>query len=117
MVNESKEWVADSLNELSMTIILHAGNARKNVSEALIALEQEDYNQSQKLLAEAKTEVVVAHKMQTSTLQQEAEGKQIRYSILFSHAQDTLMTVQSELFIADHLVTLFKKLVSMEGAK
>lgn len=29
MVNESKEWVADSLNELSMTIILHAGNARK----------------------------------------------------------------------------------------
>ena len=51
---------------------------------------------------------MIAHGLQTDTLQLEASGEQIRYSTLFCHAQDTLMTAQSEILIGEHLVRLFE---------
>ena len=41
----------------------------------------------------------------------EASGNQIRYSTLFCHAQDTLMTAQSEILIGEHMIRLFKGLL------
>ena len=52
--------------------------------------------------------VIEAIQLQTDTLQLEASGEQIRYSTLFCHAQDTLMTAQSEILIGEHLVRLFE---------
>ncbi|EPC57825.1 phosphotransferase system enzyme IIA [Lacticaseibacillus paracasei subsp. paracasei Lpp123] len=96
----------DSLTKLSMNILIHAGNARDSLVKGLEELETQDYTKAQALLKEAHSEIVTAHGLQTDTLQLEAEGKQIRYSPLFCHAQDTLMTAQSELLIADHLTKI-----------
>ena len=43
-------------------------------------------------------------------LQREANGDFIPYSVLFGHAQDTLMTIQSELIMAEKLVPAFREL-------
>ncbi|POE39156.1 hypothetical protein ACX51_14680 [Lacticaseibacillus paracasei] len=99
----------DSLTKLSMDILIHAGNARENLVKGLDKLEEDDFEVASSLLKIAHKEIVIAHGLQTSTLQLEAEGKQIRYSPLFCHAQDTLMTAQSELLIADHLNRIFSK--------
>ncbi|BCA84538.1 PTS lactose transporter subunit IIA [Enterococcus saigonensis] len=99
----------DSLNELSMNILIHAGNARELLVKGLNALEEMNFDVAEDLVKAARKEVVVAHGLQTDTLQMEASGEQIRYSTLFCHAQDTLMTAQSEILIGEHMVRLFRK--------
>ncbi|WP_077298499.1 PTS lactose/cellobiose transporter subunit IIA [Virgibacillus pantothenticus] len=111
MKKAQKDLKTDELNELSMNIILHAGNARKHVTDALTEVEKENFTEAENLLQLANQEIVTAHSMQTSTLQKEAEGEQIRYSTLFSHAQDTLMTTKSELLLTTHLVSILKKVL------
>ncbi|MCD1024455.1 PTS lactose/cellobiose transporter subunit IIA [Enterococcus sp. SMC-9] len=107
----SQQYVeeTDSLNELSMNILIHAGNARELLVKGLNALEEMDFDVAEDLVKAARKEVVVAHGLQTETLQMEASGEQIRYSTLFCHAQDTLMTAQSEILIGEHMVRLFRK--------
>lgn len=108
----SQEFIeeTDSLNELSMNILIHAGNARELLVKSLNILEKLDFDEAERLVKEARKEVVIAHGLQTETLQKEASGEQIRYSTLFCHAQDTLMTAQSEILIGEHMVRLFKKI-------
>lgn len=102
----------DELNQLSMNILIHAGNARDNLVHSLGKLESEDFSGAKELIKEAREEIVIAHGLQTDTLQLEASGQQIRYSTLFCHAQDTLMTAQSEILIGEHLVKLFEKFIN-----
>lgn len=98
----------DSLNELSMNILIYAGNARELLVKGLNALEEMAFDEAEELIQSAHKEVVIAHGLQTDTLQMEASGEQIRYSTLFCHAQDTLMTAQSEILIGEHMVRLFR---------
>ena len=98
----------DQLNQLSMNILVHAGNARDHLVHSLESLEAMDFTTAKKEVQAARKEVVIAHGLQTDTLQLEASGEQIRYSTLFCHAQDTLMTAQSEILIGEHLVRLFE---------
>ncbi len=100
----------DELNTLSMNILVHAGSARDFFVKALAEIEKKEFNEAKETIQKAKEEVVIAHGLQTETLQKEASGEQVRYSTLFCHAQDTLMTVQSEILIGEHLVKLFESL-------
>ncbi|EIA20628.1 PTS system transporter subunit IIA [Listeria fleischmannii 1991] len=100
----------DELNTLSMNILVHAGNAREFFVRALSELEKKKFDEAKEKIQKAKEEVVIAHGLQTETLQKEASGEQVRYSTLFCHAQDTLMTAQSEILIGEHLVKLFESL-------
>lgn len=109
---EASKNGADKLNELSMNILVHAGNARNFMVQGLQIVETENnYNKAEKLMDKAHKEIVVAHGLQTETLQKEAMGRSIRYSVLFCHAQDTLMTAQSEILIAKHLIKLCLSLI------
>lgn len=111
MINEPEYLEEnDALNQLSMNILVHAGNARENLVKALEALESQDYETAKTRIKEARHEIVVAHGLQTETLQQEASGNQIRYSTLFCHAQDTLMTAQSEILIGEHLIRIIESI-------
>ena len=96
--------------QVAMQIILHAGDARTETMNALRALKEFDIENAKEHLAGAKEYLVKAHNVQTCTLQEEAEGKEIEYSILFSHAQDTCMTVYSEANIAEQLIDICEKI-------
>ncbi|BBM18809.1 MULTISPECIES: PTS lactose/cellobiose transporter subunit IIA [Enterococcus] len=98
----------DQLNQLSMNILVHAGNARDHLVHSLESLEAMNFAKAKEEVKAARQEVVIAHGLQTDTLQLEASGEQIRYSTLFCHAQDTLMTAQSEILIGEHLIRLFE---------
>ena len=54
--------------------------------------------------------MTTAHQIQTDRIQEEAAGKGPGYSLLFTHAQDTLMTIYSELNITKKLLKVFAKL-------
>lgn len=94
------------LEEVAMQIILHAGDARTLVMESLKLLETENFAEAREKLRQASDELSLAHQSQTGIIQLEAQGIPQRSSLLFAHAQDTLMTIKSELNIAKQLIEI-----------
>lgn len=93
---------------VAMQIILHAGNARNHASGALAAAKKNDFVEADNLMNEAEKEIIEAHKAQTKIIQDEMSGLSYDYSLLFTHAQDTLMTIKSELNFAKELIDVLK---------
>lgn len=102
------QYNAESLQEVSMKIILGAGDARADIQAALKDVETFKFEEAEARLAQAKKQMSVAHSAQTETIQEEARGKAVPYSTLFTHAQDHLMTVMSEWNIARNLLKISK---------
>ena len=50
---------------------------------------------------------VYKRQVQTDAIQGETRGDEAEYSLLFAHAQDTLMTIYSEINIAKQLLKIF----------
>lgn len=100
--------MSEELIQNSMKIILHAGDARLNCKKSLEAIAAFDFQKAKELLALANDDIRLAHMVQTDEIQQEARGEGEGYSILFAHAQDTLMTVYSEINIAKQLILIFE---------
>jgi len=93
----------------TMEIIINAGDARAFISNALDDIGDFDYSSAKENIKKADEKLVIAHRLQTKKLQEEAEGEEVKYSVLFTHAQDTLMTIMSEYNFAKHLITVFEK--------
>ena len=96
--------------ENSMAIILHAGDARLACQKSLEAISAFNFQKAQQFLDEAQKNITVAHKVQTDMIQGETRGEKADYSILLAHAQDTLMTINSEILIAKNLLTISKSI-------
>lgn len=63
-----------------MQMILHAGDARNDVMEALKCCEEENYDRAEELLEKANKDIVASHKLQTETVQKRHGERS-----LFSH--------------------------------
>ncbi|WP_075876877.1 PTS lactose/cellobiose transporter subunit IIA [Merdibacter massiliensis] len=101
------EYTAQELNELAMKIILHAGDCRTLVNEAFQAAKQDKgWDEIQKKLKDARKKITEAHRLQTKVLQDTVMNDQPTLTMLFIHAQDTLMTINSELFLAENTLEL-----------
>lgn len=105
-----EEVTKDELVSISMQVILHAGNARELVFQAVNKASESHFEEADQLIKQANDEVGTAHQAQTNMLQKEAEGIDIPYSPLFGHAQDTLMTVKTEINMMQEMIKLYKKL-------
>lgn len=100
-----------TMNELipaAMDIVVHAGDARLHAREALKAVQRQDFTEAASKLKEAKHEIELAHSAQTAIVQNEARGAEYEYSMLFNHAQDTLMTINSEVELTTTLIDTFR---------
>ncbi|SHE63960.1 PTS system, cellobiose-specific IIA component [Seinonella peptonophila] len=102
--------MTEEISQVAMKIILHAGNARTFIMESFQCMGEEQFTEAREKLKEAKQETLLAHKAQTETIQSEAQGNKHEFSLLFAHAQDTLMTIMSEWNIANQLVKVFEQM-------
>ncbi|HEY0222685.1 MAG TPA: PTS lactose/cellobiose transporter subunit IIA [Lactovum miscens] len=109
-MEEIKKIEKEKLYLLSMNVILHAGNAKEFIFQAIHKAQEGDFESCNLLMQEANSEIVLAHKLQTETLQKEAEGLDFPYSPLFVHAQDTLMTTKSEIDLMKEIIQIYKEL-------
>lgn len=100
----------EELTKAAMEIILHAGDARLFTHKALKAIAENDYIGATENLESAKKELIEAHKVHTLMIQSEARCVNVEYSLLFTHAQDTLMTINSELILTKELFKVFESL-------
>lgn len=103
MDNQQNELVT-----VAMQIILHAGDARILAKQALTDAKKFDFVQAEQKIKEADDAIVQAHKSQTDIIQDEMSGEHYEYSLLFAHAQDTLMTIMSELNMTKEMIDILK---------
>ena len=96
----------EKLVQVAMNVIMHAGDARDYIRKAGTKLSALDLDGVEELLKKASAELVEAHKAQTSVLQNEAEGDSVPMTVLFSHAQDTLMTINSEVNLTQNMISI-----------
>lgn len=99
------------LTEGAMNIILHAGDARIKINEALELSKQDQFKEAYLRIAEAQECIRLAHLSQTEIIQRETRGIKYEPSLLFIHAQDTLMTIMSELNLAKELIGFYEIIV------
>lgn len=99
--------ISEKIANDAMQIILHAGDARLHCTKALKAIETADFDTAKAEMALANQDIIKAHKVQTGAIQGETRGEEGEYSILFVHAQDTLMTVFSEINMTKRLIRIF----------
>lgn len=92
----------------AMQIILHAGDARVHCMNALKAIENSNFENAKEEIKCANDEIVKAHRIQTNAISGETQGEDGEYSVLFAHAQDTLMTIYSEINIAKRMIRIFE---------
>jgi PTS system cellobiose-specific IIA component len=108
-MNNETIVTTDTMNSLALEIIMKAGDARLAVSEALKAAAEGNFTEVDKKLDEAKRQLAAAHSMQTEIVQSEGEGKKHEHTFLFIHAQDTLMTIYSEMNMVRQLKAVFQR--------
>ena len=109
-MNIEKQIIDEELIEVAMQIILRAGEARTEIKQALTDLETFDFESADRKLVKAREFITEAHRAQTNIIQGEAGGDKREHSLLFAHAQDTLMTILSELNIAKSLVGIVRSI-------
>lgn len=100
----------EEMNEVSMAIILHSGNARIIAEEVLENIKNNKLSEIEELLKKANDEIVKAHGVQTDLIQKEAGGEEYENCLLFNHAQDTLMTSKLKVELAKDMYEIFEVL-------
>jgi len=98
------------LEEISLELIIHGGNARAEAFEALKAARAGLFDKAKEHLEKADSEIHAGHKKQTALLQSDGEGAKAPANLLFVHAHGHLMTAMSEKSLIEELVILYKKL-------
>lgn len=98
----------ETIMNTSMEIIISAGDARLFIHKALKAIAESDYALAAQEMESAKKKLVEAHKAHTNIIQSEARGEEVEYTVLFTHAQDTLMTINSEMELVKSLIKVFE---------
>ncbi len=104
----------EKLVEVSMDIIMYAGDARLKSIDALKSAKKFEFKVAKNLMQEAEKDIVLAHKAHTEIIQDEAREIRYDYSVLFAHAQDTLMTVKSELSMANEMIDILEIVYKMK---
>lgn len=117
----------EAVVQAAMQIILHAGDARVSCQQALNEIAAGNFDEAKAKIKEAQKKITEAHRVQTDAIQEEMrratdetyEGEGSSYSLLFTHAQDTLMTIYSEINIAKQMLKIFtayeKRIAALEN--
>lgn len=102
--------------KVSMRIILAAGEARSCAQRSLEQVRKKEFAKAKVLLGEAKEHIKDAHRSQTEVMQTLAfseyndAAEPIVLPMLFMHAQDTLMTIMSEVNMTEQMIEMFMTL-------
>lgn len=101
----------EQLNSAAMQIILHAGDCRNLLNETINdLLDDKSEEEVKDKITQAKKEITKAHVIQTDMIQSSINEEELQTTLLFTHAQDTLMTINSEVNLVQSMIRLYRKL-------
>lgn len=99
----------DEIVECSMDMILNAGNARNECFQALEKMKNFSFCEAAELLEQAKQNILKSHQAHTGYMQRSIQQEQNEYCVLFAHAQDTLMTINTEINLTGYMMEIFMR--------
>lgn len=103
----------DEKEIIPFTIILHAGNAKSNAMEALYMSREGNFDDAERMIEEAKSDLIEAHRCQTQILQSEAGGKKQEINILLCHSMDHIVMATNTLEMAEEIIMLRKQIKTL----
>ena len=115
MIDNEKKLDID-FPKVSMSIILNAGEARTSIQKAIDLAMEEKFDEAEAAIKEANEHIKNAHKEQTDVMQtlafNEYNGTEepVILPMLFVHAQDTIMTIMSEVNMGAQMVRMYERL-------
>lgn len=101
-----------TINEAAMKVILNAGDGRMLLDEAIDCMSSMSFDEAKEKIKQAEVKITAAHVAQTEVIQSQVSGEDVEYSLLFIHAQDTIMTINSELRMVSKLLPVFENLAN-----
>lgn len=101
---------SQGIQGIAFQIILHSGDDRTLLHEAMTAMRKEDFDLADEKMHAAHAALIEAHKSQTNLLTEYANGTKIEMEVILVHAQDHLMTTTTLEETAIELEYVHKKL-------
>lgn len=96
-------------------LISTAGNSRSNSMLAIQAARAGDPDKAAQLLAQAESDLLAAHHLQTDLVQHEAAGERVPVNIILVHAQDHLTGAMLMKDLAAEMVQIYAELRALRG--
>ncbi|MDW3796905.1 PTS mannose transporter subunit IIA [Staphylococcus saprophyticus] len=103
---------AENSLEFAMSLIAYSGDAKSHAMEAIYVAKKNAFEEAEKKLKLAEVSLLEAHHIQTNMLTKEAQGDEIKMSLLTIHSQDHLMTAITFKDMAAEMIDLYKKMDS-----
>lgn len=100
------QGIDQEMIDAAMNIIVDAGDARLAIGDCFKSIAEGDFDACEERLLEARRLLAKAHGQQTDIIQSEGEGELRQHPLLFMHAQDTLMTINSELNLCRQMLAI-----------
>lgn len=105
----------EETEQVILGIITNAGLARSYAFEALEYAKDGDFGKAEEYMKNSKIESKKSHKVQTTLIQNEANGIENQFSILLIHAQDHLMTSLLAQELIERMIDTEKELHELKG--
>ena len=100
--------------DVAFKIISIAGNAKSSAMMAIRESRDANFEEAEKLLAEADSDLVKAHDFQTKMLNEEARGNAVPLNIILIHAQDHLTGAILVRDLAEEFIDINKRLAAVQ---
>lgn len=100
----------DQITMMAMDILMHAGDARSYCLKYLECVMKGDKEGAEENLKRAEEENTASHRTQTDAIQRAVSGEKFEYSLLLTHSQDWVMTVESEIILAKSIAEMYQNL-------
>ncbi|MBD3108279.1 PTS lactose/cellobiose transporter subunit IIA [Bacillus sp. AGMB 02131] len=94
--------------QISFQIILHSGNARSKVIQALRVYREGRVEEAEALIQQAEEDLSVSHDIHFQMVQKEACGEASQFSLLLMHSEDHLMSTLTMKELVKELLEIFK---------
>jgi PTS system cellobiose-specific IIA component len=104
--------MSDEELQAVMGLIINAGEAKSLAKEAIGMAKNQQFDQANQKIKDAREALVKAHHSQTNMLTNEAQGKLTTVTLLTVHSQDHLMTAIAFTDLAEEIILLHQKMAS-----
>ena len=99
-----------NIEEIAMTLIGHAGEAKSLAFQALNDAKNGNFEEAEKLLQESGNELLKSHSLQTELIVKEAGGEKIDMGLIMVHSQDHLMNAILFKELVKEFIDVYKKM-------
>ena len=103
------------MNEINFELILHAGNSKSSIMEAIELARQGEFKEVDYKINEAHEELVAAYKIQKKILNKNSKGDNSNTNMLSVHAQDHLNSAQVQIGLGEEIIKLYEQVQQIKN--